>query len=188
MNLPVDPKTLAAVLQVGGQYAIPAAALLKALYASVRGRTPEGIMQIAAGAAVAGASAAINGQQPNVQAIISDVLSNTVFTAGLLTFIVLYLLRVTGLSWIVDVVVGGVLGAIIWLFTNYVLGTAWPLWLLLLIIPACAIGMVLLRFALRQIMRVVKIATLLLIFGVLLAIGAGGFMVLQTMLSGGFKL
>lgn len=184
MNLPVDPKTLAAVLQVGGQYMLPTAALLRALYSSMRGRTPEGALQIAGAAVVAGASAAVNGQQPNLQAILSDVLSNTVFTAGLLTFIVIYLLKATGLSWIVDVVVGGIIGAVLWLFTNYVLGTTWPLWFLFLVIPACAGGMVLLRFALRQIFRVVRIATYLLIFGLILAVGAGGFLLLQTVLTG----
>ena len=184
MNLPVDPKTLAAILQLGGQYMLPIAALLRAIYSAARGKTPEGALQIAGAAAVAGVSAAVNGQQPNLQAIIGDILSNTIFTAGLLTFIVVYLLRVTGLSWIVDVIVGGILGMILWLFTNYVLGTTWPLWSLFLIIPACAGGMVLLRFALRQLFRVVRIATYILIFGLILAVGAGGFLVLQTVLSG----
>src|SRR5690348_3881560 len=33
----IDPKTLAEVLQLGGQYLLPIAALLRALYAGVRG-------------------------------------------------------------------------------------------------------------------------------------------------------
>ncbi|MBL8157872.1 MAG: hypothetical protein JNM70_27295, partial [Anaerolineae bacterium] len=81
------------------------------------------------------------------------VFSNTVFTAGLLTFIVLYLLRVTNMGRILDIVIGGLIGAAIWVFTVYVLQQPWPIWFLLLIIPACAVGMLLLRFALRQIKR-----------------------------------
>ena len=184
MNLPIDPKTLAAILQVGGQYMLTIAALLRALYFSARGKTPEGAMQIVGAAAVAGVSAAVNGQQPNLQAIVGDVLSNSVFTAGLLTFIVIYLLRATHLTWVADVVVGGILGAVLWLFTNYVLGVNWPLWTVVLIIPACAAGMVALRFALRQIFRVVRYATYFIVIGLVLALGAGGFLLLQTIMSG----
>jgi hypothetical protein len=184
MTLPVDPKTLAAILQLGGQYMLPIAAILRALYSGARGKTPEGVVQIATAAIIAGVSAGVNGQQPDIKNILNDVLSNTVFTAGLLAFIVVYLLRVTHIGWIVDVVVGGIIGAVLWLFTNYVLGVAWPVWFLILVIPACAFGMVLLRFALRQIFRVVRYATYFIVIGLVLAIGAGGFLLLQTVLSG----
>jgi hypothetical protein len=184
MNLPVDPKTLAAILQVGGQYMLPIAAILRALYSGARGKFPEGAVQIGTAAIIAGVSAGVNGQQPDLKNIVGDILSNTLFTAGLLSFIVIYVLRATHLTWIVDVVVGGIIGAVIWLFTNYVLGVNWPLWTVILIIPACAAGMVALRFALRQIFRVVRYATYLIIIGLVLALGAGGFLVLQTILSG----
>ena len=184
MNLPVDPKMLAAILQVGGQYMLPIAAILRALYSGSRGKVPEGAVQIGTAAIIAGVSAGVNGQQPNLQNIFSDILSNTIFTAGLLSFIVIYVLRATHLTWVVDVVVGGIIGAVIWLFTNYVLGVNWPIWTLVLIIPACAAGMVVLRFALRQIFRVVRYATYLIVIGLVLALGAGGFLLLQTLGSG----
>lgn len=180
MNFQISPQTLADILQLGGQYILPIAALLRAMYAGTRGRMPEGIGQIGMAAVVAGASASVTGQQPNLQAIITDVLSNTVFTAGLLIFLLLYLLRVTRLGWIVDAIVGGIIGAVIWVFTVYVLGEPWQWWMLLLLVPACAIGLILLRFALRQIVRVVRIAVVLLFIGVGLALGAGGFLMLQT--------
>lgn len=183
-NLPVDPKTLAAILQLGGQYMLPIAAILRALYSGARGKFPEGAVQIGTAAIVAGVSAGVNGQQPDIKNILTDVLSNTVFTAGIISFIVIYLLRATHLTWVVDAVVGGIIGAVLWLFTNYILGVTWPLWFLLLVIPACAAGMVALRFALRQIFRVVRYATYFIIIGLVLALGAGGFLLLQTVMSG----
>ncbi len=184
MNLPVDPKTLAAILQLGGQYMLPIAAILRALYSGARGKTPEGVIQIVTAAIIAGVSAGVNGQQPDIKNILNDVLANTVFTAGLISFIVIYVLRATKLTWVADVVVGGIIGAVLWLFTNYILGVNWPLWILVLIIPACAAGMVLLRFALRQIFRVVRFATYFIVLGLILALGAGGFLLLQTIMSG----
>lgn len=183
-ELLIDPKTLASLIQIGGQYMLPIAALLRALYSGARGNAPQGIVQILSAAVIAGVSSSVNGQPPNLANIFNDILGNTVFTAGLLSFIVVYLLRVTNLGWIVDVVVGGLIGGALWFFSNYWLGMNWSIWLLLLIIPACAMGMVLLRFALRQIFRVVKFATYLIIIGLVLAVGAGGFLLLQTVISG----
>lgn len=180
MDIQINQQLLAEVLQIGGQYIIPIASLLRALYSGARGRLPEGIGQIITAATVAGVSAGVSGTQPDFGEIIRDVFSNTVFTAGLLTFIVLYLLRVTNMGRILDIVIGGLIGAAIWVFTVYVLQQPWPIWFLLLIIPACAVGMLLLRFALRQIKRVVRVATFLLVVGLGLAIGAGGFMLFQT--------
>lgn len=183
-ELLIDPKTLASLIQIGGQYMLPIAALLRALYSGARGNAPQGIIQILSAAVIAGVSSSVNGQPPNLQNIFTDIMGNTVFTAGLLSFIVVYLLRVTNLGWIVDVVVGGLIGGALWFFSNYWLGMNWSLFLLILIIPACAVGMVLLRFALRQIFRVVKFATYLIIIGLVLAVGAGGFLLLQTVISG----
>lgn len=163
---------------------LPIAAILRAMYSGARGKFPEGAVQIGTAAVIAGVSAGVNGQQPNLGNIVSDILSNTIFTAGLITFIVIYVLKATHLTWVVDVVVGGIIGAVLWLFTNYVLGVTWPLWFLFLVVPACAAGMVLLRFALRQIFRVVRYATYFIIVGLVLALGAGGFMLFQTVMSG----
>ena len=184
-NFQIDPTTLASFIQIGGQYMLPIAALLRALYSGYRGKAPEGIIQILGAAAIAGVSSSVNGQPPNLQNIVTDILGNTVFTAGLLAFIVVYLIRVTNLGWIMDVVVGGIIGGVLWFFSNYWLDMNWSIWLLFLIVPACAVGMILLRFALRQIFRVVRIATYLVVIGLVLAIGAGGFLLLQTVLSGG---
>jgi hypothetical protein len=179
----INPQTLAELLQVGGQYIIPVAALLRALYSGVRGKLPEGFAQIATAAAVAGVSAGVSGQQPNWQTILNDVLSNTVFTAGVLAFIVVYLLRMPNAGLVVDGLVGAVIGAVVWLFTVYVLGEPWPWWMLALLIPACAVGFIALRFALRQIIRVVRIAVFLLVVAGIIIVGAGGIMLLQTVLA-----
>lgn len=181
-NLTLDPNTLNALLQLGGQYLIPAAALLRALYAALRGKLPEGVAQISFGAAAAGVTAGATSGQPDFNAILADILSNTAFTAGLLTFIVLYLLRARNLSWIVDVVIGALLGGLVWAFTVYVLGQDWPWWWLLWMVPAGAVALRLLRFAMRQIVRVVRIAMILLVIGLGAALAAGGFLLLQNVL------
>lgn len=177
----ISQQTLAELLQLGGQYMIPIAALLRALYSGMRGRLPEGFGQIATAALVAGVAAGVNGQQADIRTIVTDVLSNTIFTAGLLSFIVIYLLRMTNYGLVVDAIIGAVIGGIIWAFTVYVLGEAWPWWMLLLVVPACAIGFILLRFALRQIIRVMRVAMFFLIVGVLIALVAGAFMLYQTL-------
>ena len=177
----IDPKTLAEVLQLGGQYLLPIAALLRALYSGVRGKLPEGFMQIAAAAVFAGITASVGGGQVDLRTIFADLLGNAVFTAGLLSFIVVYLLRMSNRGLWVDGIVGGIIGLVIWLFTVYILGEPWPWWLIPLLIAACAGGFIALRFALRQIMRVVRIATWLLVIGLVLAVGAGGFLLFQTL-------
>lgn len=180
----IDQKTLAEILQLGGQYLLPIAALLRALYAGVRGKLPEGFMQISVAAVFAGITASVNGGAVDLRSVITDLLGNTVFTAGLLSFIVVYLLRMSNRGLWVDGIVGGIIGLVIWLFTVYVLGEPWPWWLIPLLIAACAGGFIALRFALRQIMRVVRIATWLLVIGLVLAVGAGGFLLFQTLTQG----
>jgi len=180
----IDPKTLSELLQVGGQYLLPIAALLRALYSGYRGKLPEGFTQIGVAAITAGISAGVGNTQLDLGTIITDVLGNTVFTAGLLSFIVIYLLRVANHGLVVDGIIGGVIGLVIWLFTVYVLGEPWPWWLIPLLILACAAGFIALRFALRQIMRVVRIATYLLVIGLIFVIGAGGFLLFQTLTQG----
>ncbi len=180
MNLTIDSATLASLLQLGGQYMLPIAALLRALYSGSQGKLPEGFSQIAVAAVFAGASAAVNGQQTDLRAIITDVLSNTVFTAGLLSFVVVYLLRMENYGLVVDGIVGAVIGAILWAFTVFVLQQPWEWWMLLLVVPACAAGFIALRFALRQIFRVVRIAMYFIVIGGILVLGAGAFLIFQT--------
>jgi hypothetical protein len=180
----IDPKTLSELLQLGGQYMLPIAALLRALYAGVRGKLPEGFTQISVAAIFAGISAAVGNTQVDLRTIVADLLGNAIFTAGLLSFIVVYLLRMQNRGLWVDGIVGGVIGLLIWLFTVYVLAEPWPWWLIPLLIAACAAGFIALRFALRQIMRVVRIATYLIVIGLIFVIGAGGFLLFQTLTQG----
>lgn len=176
----IDPKTLSEILQLGGQYMLPIAALLRALYSGVRGKLPEGFTQIAAAAAFAGVSAGVNNQALDLRTIVLNIFGNSVFTAGLLSFILVYLLRMNYGLW-VDGFIGAVIGAIIGGFSVVVLQEPWPWWFLVLLVPACAFGFIALRFALRQIYRVVKIATYLLVIGVIFVLGAGGFLLFQTL-------
>jgi len=182
MQINIDQQTLAEILQLGGQYFLPIAALLRALYAGVRGKLPEGFTQIGVAAVFAGISAAVGGQI-DLRTVVLEILGNTIFTAGLLSFIVVYLLRMQNRGLYLDGFIGGVIGLVIWLFTVIVLQEAWPWWLLFLIIPACAAGFIGLRFALRQIIRVVRIATYLIVIGIVLVIGAGGFLLFQSLSS-----
>lgn len=174
-------QTLAELLKIGGQYFLPVAALLRALYAGVRGKMPEGFREIAAAGVFAGLVAAVTGEPIDVQAAAVAILSNTAFTVGVLVFIVLYLLRMPNRGLVVDGIIGGVLGLILWLFTVYILGQPWPWWLIPLLIAGGAAGFIGLRFALRQIMKLVRIATYCIVIGLVLVIGAGAFMLLQTL-------
>ncbi|MBL8157871.1 MAG: hypothetical protein JNM70_27290, partial [Anaerolineae bacterium] len=61
MDIQINQQLLAEVLQIGGQYIIPIASLLRALYSGARGRLPEGIGQIITAATVAGVSAGVSG-------------------------------------------------------------------------------------------------------------------------------
>lgn len=177
----ISPQTLSDLLQLGGQYLLPLSALLRALYSGVRGRLPEGFTQIGAAAVFAGISAGVNGQTLDVPLLVRQVLSNTVFTAGLLAFILIFLLRAPNFGLLVDGIIGGIIGGVLWVFTVYVLLQPWPVWLLLALIPVCAFGFILLRFAMRQIARVMRIATYLLFLGLLLALGAGGFLLYRSL-------
>lgn len=177
----INQQTLAELLQLGGQYFLPVAALLRALYSGARGKLPEGFTQILAAAVFAGVTAGLSDQQPDIRGIALQVLGNTTFTAGVLSFVVLYLLRMQFRGLLLDGIVGAALGLIIWLVTVYVFGEPWPWWLLLLIIPGGALGFIALRFALRQIVRLVRIATWFIVIGLVLVIGAGGFLLVQSL-------
>jgi hypothetical protein len=180
----IDSKTLAELLQLGGKYFLPAAALLRALYAGIRGKLPEGFAQIAVTGLFAGLAAAVGSTQLDIRSVALEILGNTFFTVGLLSFILVYLLRMENRGLVVDGIVGGIIGLISWAVLIYILQEPWPWWTIFLIVPAGAAAFVALRFALRQIMRVVRIATYLIVIGLVLVIGAGGFLLFQTLTRG----
>jgi len=184
LELQISQETIASVLQVGGQYALPAATLLRALYSGYKGKLPEGILQIAAASLFAGLTSIADNQQPDLKQIILDVSGNTLFMAGLLSFIVIYLLRLPNYGQIVDGIVGGVIGGISWVIWVYILGNLdWSIWTIILFVAAGAAAFIALRFSLRQILRLVRIATWLIVIGILFVVGAGGLYLLQQLMS-----
>jgi hypothetical protein len=181
----IDQKTIAEILQLGGQYLLPIAALLRALYSGTRGKLPEGFWQITLAGAFAGVTAAADNPEFDPRTIITEILGNTAFTTGLLAFIIVYLLRVANYGLIVDGIVGGGLGLVAWLGWVYLLGNEWPWWTIPILIVVGAVGFIALRFLLRQIGRLVKIATYFIVLGILAVIAAGGFFVLQSLTQAG---
>jgi hypothetical protein len=178
----IDQKTIAELLQLGGQYLLPIAALLRALYAGTRGKLPEGASQIALASLFAGLTAVADNQgQFNLTNVIAEVLGNTAFTAGLLAFIIVYLLRVANYGLIVDGIVGGGLGLIAWLGWVLILQNDLPWWTIPIAIAGGAAGFIVLRFLLRQIGKLVRIATYLIVIGIIVVIGAGGLYLFQTL-------
>ena len=193
----INEQTLATVLQLAGQYFFPAAALLRALYSGYRGKMPEGMSQILAASVFAGLTSVADGGQPDLNGIVSTLAGNTIFIAGLLSFIVLYILRLRTFGIIVDAIVGGVLAMAAWGVWVYLLGNTelqisaiplsmlggqdtGPMTLVLdlatlpLVFIAGAVLFVFLRFSLRQIGRLVALARLLMVVGVLFLFAAGG--------------
>lgn len=176
----IDQQTMAELLKLGSQYFIPAAALLRALYSGVRGKFPEGFAQIAGASLFAGITAVAGNEELDIRAIILEILGNTVFMAGLLAFIMTYLLRSPNRGQLFDGIVGGVLGLIAWACWVYVLQNDWPWWTAPLVIAAGAAIFISLRFMLRQIARLVKLATYLIIIGLIFAVGAGAVYLFQV--------
>lgn len=177
----ISQETIASFLQLGGQYFLPAAALLRAIYAGMRGKFPEGFAQIIAASIFAGITAVTDGQQPDLRGIVLEILGNTVFMAGLLSFILIYLLRQPDRGQWVDGIVGAVIGLVAWAIWVYVLFNDWPWWTAPLAVVGGAAAFIALRFSLRQIMRLVRIATYLLVIGLVLALGAGAILLLQSL-------
>jgi hypothetical protein len=176
----ITPETINAVLELGGQYALPLAALLRALYSGMRGKLPEGLTEIAGASALAGVTAAIDPGQPfNLQQTIVELLGNTLFMAGLLSFIVMYLLRMRFRSLWVDGTVGAVLGLVAWLAWTLLLLNDLPWWTAPIGIVGGAVGFIALRFGLRQLVRLMRIATYFIVIGLVLVIGAGGILAFQ---------
>ncbi len=179
----IDQNTVAELLKLGGQYFLPVAALLRAIYSGIRGRFPEGFAQIGAASLFAGLTAAVNGDQPDLGAIILQILGNTVFMAGLLSFIMTYLLRLPNRGITFDAIVGGVLGIVAWAVWVPILQNDWPWWTAPLAIVAGAAALVILRRLLRQIVKLVRIATYAIVIGLILVVGAGAILLLQTLLN-----
>jgi hypothetical protein len=178
-NIPQE--TLAEILQLGGQYFLPIAALLRALYSGIRQKFPEGFLQIGVASVFAGLTAIVGNQQLDLRAIILEIMGNTVFMAGLLSFIFIYLLRQPDRGFIVDAVIGGILGGIFWAVWVLILGNDWPWWMIPVTIAAGAVGFILLRMALRVISTLVKLATVFIVIGLLAVVVGGGFLLLQTL-------
>jgi hypothetical protein len=178
----IDEKTLAEILKLGSQYFVPAAALLRALYSGIRGKLPEGILQIMAASFFSGITALVGHEQLDLKSVILGILGNTVFMAGLLSFIVIYLLRLPnrGIYW--DGVVGVVIGLVSWLVWVFILDNPWPWWTIPFAAAAGGLIFIALRVLLRQIFRLVRIATYFIVLGVLLVMGAGAFLLIQTVL------
>jgi hypothetical protein len=180
----ISQETIAELLKLGGQYALPIAALLRALYSGIRGNMPEGIGQIALASIFAGITAVIDPNQPfDWRNAVVELAGNTVFMAGLLSFIVVYLLRQPFRGQLFDAIVGGVIGLIAWFIWTLVLQNDWPWWTAPLVVIAGAAAFIVLRFSLRQIARLVRIATYFIILGVVLVIGAGGVLAVNWIIT-----
>src|SRR5215470_2412071 len=128
MEINIDQQTIAQIVHLGGQYFLPVAALLRALYSGIRGKFPEGISQIAVASLFAGLSAAIGQEDLNIRAIALNILGNSIFMAGLLAFIMAYLLRQPNRGYTVDGIVGGVIGLITFVVWVVILDNPWPWW------------------------------------------------------------
>lgn len=176
----ISPETINSLLALGGQYALPAAALLRAIYSGVRGNLPEGIGQIAVASVFAGLTAVIDPTRPfDWRIALYELTGNTLFMTGLLSFVVLYLLRMQFRSLVFDGFVGGVIGLIAWVVWTQVLLNDWPWWTAPIVVAAGAAAFIALRFSLRQIVRLMKWATYFIILGIILVIGAGGILAFQ---------
>lgn len=179
----IDQATIAQFVKMGGQYLMPVAALLRALYSGLRGKFPEGFLQISAASLFAGFTAILDNQNPDFRQIILEILGNTVFMAGLLSFIMVYLIKQPDQGKTLDGAVGAGIGLVSWLVWVYILLNPWPWWTAPLVMIAGAAAFIVLRILLRQIVKLVKIATYFLVLGLILAIGAGGVYLLVAFTS-----
>jgi hypothetical protein len=181
----ISPETFVALLQLGGQYLLPAAALLRALYAGIRGNLPEGFVQIALASVFAGILSVLDRGELNLRDIILTIASNTLFTAGLLAFIVAYLLRMPYRGQAVDGAVGAFVGLATWFISDIILLDEWAWWTVPLFIIGGGLAFITLRTLLRQIARLVKFATYLIVAGLVLVAGAGGLFILSSLFQPG---
>lgn len=180
----ISPETITSFLELGGQYALPAAALLRALYSGARGKLPEGLTEIGVASVLAGLTAVVDPTRPfDWRLALYELAGNTAFIGGLLSFIVVYLLRMRFRSLVFDGFVGGAIGLVAWVVWTRVLLNDWPWWTAPFVIAAGAAAFIALRFSLRQLLRLMKIATYFIILGVILLIGAGGILAFQWITS-----
>jgi hypothetical protein len=178
----ITQESVIAVIQLGGQYLLPAAALLRALYAGIRGNLPEGFVQIVLASIVAGVISVLDQDAPGFREIALTVLGNTLFTAGLLGFIVAYLLRLPYYGQMADGLIGAFVGLVSWLISDFLLANEWAWWTVPLFIIGGGLAFIALRVLLRQIARLVKIATYFVFAGIVLIVGAGGLLVISSVL------
>lgn len=160
-------------LQLGMQYLIPAAGLLRALYAGVRGRLPEGVRDIGAAAFVAGFGALADGNADNIGEAILQVVTNAVFIAGLLSFTLVYLLRLPNWGKWFDAFIGGVVGLIAWGIWVYLFNNDWSVWTAPLAIIGGGLAYVVLRSLLRQVRKLALFATRIFITAIVFAVIGG---------------
>lgn len=168
-------RLLLETIQLGGQYALPSAALLRALYSGWQGKFPEGAWQILSASLIAGLTAVADPttlSATNVlQAAFLQLTGNAVFTAGLLGFIMTYLFRQTqNMSRWVDGVVGAVAGLVVWGVWTFILGQ-WAWWMIFIAVPVGAAALIALRAAMFVIQTVVNVAKWLLRFALVVMLG-----------------
>jgi hypothetical protein len=168
-------------LQAGMQYLIPAAVLLRALYFGVRGKLPEGLRDIAIAAVIAGLGALMDGDASDLGEALVEVIVNTLFVGALLTFILIYLLKLPNMGPWVDGLLGGLIGFVAWIAWVYILANPWPVWTGPLTAVAGAVIFIALRALIRQIPRLRRVARRLVIAGVVI-VAIGGVIWLVTAL------
>lgn len=187
--MPISEDMLVQLLQFGGQSVLPLAALLRALYSGTRGKLPEGLAQVVGASLLAGATSMVGVESPtpaptDIRALLTELLSNSVFVAGILGFAVVYLVRFTGAHLILDAIVGAGLGAAGWAAWVYLLENAAEWWWLPAAIAVGALGFVILRRLMTQLFRLLRLARILITLGLLVVIAAGIFLLIQN---GGFN-
>ncbi len=160
-------------LQLGMQYLIPAAGLLRALYQGMRGRLPEGVRDIAGAGFVAGLGAVTDGSADDLGNALLQIFSNAVFITGLLSFTVVYLLRLPNWGRWFDAFLGAIVGITAWAVWVYLFNNPWPVWTAPLVFIAGGVAYVVLRMLLRQVAKLMIFARNLVIAAVALGVLGG---------------
>lgn len=167
-------------LQLGMQYFIPAAVLLRALYFSMRRKLPQGVREVLVAAGIAAAGALLDGDAETIPAALIEATTNFVFIAGLLTFILIYLLSLPNLGPWVDGFIGGVVGFLAWIVWVYVLGHPWAAWSGPVTAAGGAAVFMMLRGLLGTLGRLMRLAGRLIVVGAVLAAVGGVIWFIQN--------